>query len=69
MPLVDRLARFGYSERDCATVSELLTALDDMRSGRPMSAPALAILSRREAAKRSGDQQLSAIVAAQSRRA
>ena len=42
IPLVERLARLGYSERDCATVTELMAALDDIRNGRPMSERVLA---------------------------
>ena len=36
IPLVSRLARLGYSERDLNTVMEMLAALDDLRNGRPI---------------------------------
>ncbi len=62
IPLVSRLARLGYSERDLNTVMEMLAALDDLRNGRPISERARAMLSNREAARRSADQQLAAII-------
>ncbi len=63
MPLLERMARLGFSERDRNTVAVMLAALWDMRSCRPISEQAEAILAQRRAAKESADRQLAAVIA------
>jgi hypothetical protein len=62
LPVVDRMARLGFSDRTRNTIREMLAALDDVMNGRPMSKAALAILCERRSAAKSADQQLAAIV-------
>ena len=64
IPLVDRMARLGYSERSRTAVGEMIAALNDIRRQRALSEQAQAILANREAAMRSADQQLAAILVA-----
>jgi hypothetical protein len=60
--LVDRLARLGGSKLACDQLEALLNAVDDLKHGRPLSSDVRRLLSECEAAERSADSQLAAIV-------
>jgi hypothetical protein len=62
LPVLDRMARLGFSDRTRDTIREMLAALDDVMNGRPMSKAALAILCERRSAAKFVEQQLAAIV-------
>ena len=63
MPLLERMARLGFSERDRTVVALMLAALWDLRSCRPISEQAEAILSKRTAAREFADRQLADVIA------
>jgi len=60
--LVDRLARLGGSKLACDQLEALLNAVDDLKRGRPLASDVRRLLSECEAAERSADSQLAAIV-------
>jgi hypothetical protein len=64
LPVLDRMARLGFSDRTRDTIREMLAALGDVANGRRMSGSALAILRQRRNASQSADRQLAAIAAA-----
>jgi hypothetical protein len=64
IPVVDRMAKLGYSEEARRTVAEMIGALDDMRRRRKLSQRTKTMLADREAAILSANQQLAAILAA-----
>ncbi len=64
IPVVERMAKLGYSEEARRTVAEMIGALNDMRRRRNISQRTKAMLADREAAIRSADEQLAAILAA-----
>ncbi len=64
IPVVDRMAKLGYSEEARRTVAEMIGALNDMRRRRKISERTKAMLADREAAILSANEQLAAILAA-----
>jgi hypothetical protein len=60
--LVDRLARLGGSKLACDQLEALLNAVDDLKQGRPLASDVRRLLTECEAAERSADSQLAAIV-------
>jgi len=59
---VDRLARLGGSKLACDQLEALLKAVDDLKRGCPLASDVRRLLSECEAAERSADSQLAAIV-------
>jgi hypothetical protein len=62
LPIIERMARLGFSERTRHTVKQMLAAFYEVKNGRPMPASALAMIAERRAASESADRQLAAIV-------
>jgi hypothetical protein len=60
--LVDRLARVGGSKLACDQLESLLNAVEDLKQGRPLPSDVRRLLTECEAAERSADSQLAAIV-------
>lgn len=60
--LADRLARLGGSKLACDQLEALHNAVDDLKQGRPLASDVRRLLTECEAAERSADSQLAAIV-------
>ena len=61
-PLVDRLARLGYRKATRDRITGLFDAIEDLRHGRVVSPAIKSLLSDREVAEQSADDQLAAVV-------
>jgi hypothetical protein len=63
VPLVDRLERLGYRKATRDRIAELFDAVEDLRSGRPVSPQIKAMLAKEEAAIQSAGDQIAASAA------
>jgi hypothetical protein len=63
VPLVDRLERLGYRKATRDRIAGLFDAVEDLRSGRPVSPQIKAMLAKEEAAIQSAGDQIAASAA------